>query len=283
MTAEAQHRTLMHPNPHAQLRAGTTVVFILERGLSGCVPGASLQALEYASESLRNNMDVVLAAVRKRAASLQFASSRLQNDLKVVLTAIAPSLQIKRRGRLHHNVSSAGVPCGVAAASDTDCSAVTPCAEAVPSSAVPPRAETVPSSAVPPRAEAVPSNAVPPRAETVRSSGSSVPDHGEASGRLGGNAANISDISGDGSAPNDTNGAQASSPADVLSSRSLSGDEASWHLGYWHVSQPQPDTLTTSEVPLTKLELKSVSEEWEPENRGLALSQVVIFKPNSTI
>jgi hypothetical protein len=204
--------------------------------------GAAVQALQYASESLRNNMDVVLAAVRKRAASLQFASPQLQNDLTVVLTAIAPSLQIRRCGRLHHNVSSDG---RVDAASDTASSAVTPCAEA------------------------------------VASSGSSAPDCGEASGRLGGTDSTVaySDISGDdGSAPGDTDGALAS-PADAISSPPTLGDDALWHLGYWHVSQPQPDTRPSWEVPLTKLELKCVGQEWEPENRGFALTQVVIFRP----
>tara|TARA_B110000503_G_scaffold128250_1_gene198939 strand:- start:108 stop:1016 length:909 start_codon:yes stop_codon:yes gene_type:complete len=44
--------------------------------------------LKYASKSLKNDKDVVLAAVRKTGSALAYASKRLENDKEVVLAAV---------------------------------------------------------------------------------------------------------------------------------------------------------------------------------------------------
>ena len=44
--------------------------------------------LEYASEELRNNKEVVLEAVKKNGSALEYASERLQADKDVVLAAV---------------------------------------------------------------------------------------------------------------------------------------------------------------------------------------------------
>lgn len=44
--------------------------------------------LEYLSETLKNNPQVVLTAVQNNGLALKFASKQLQNSLKVVLTAV---------------------------------------------------------------------------------------------------------------------------------------------------------------------------------------------------
>ena len=45
--------------------------------------------LEYASEKLKNNKDVVMAVVKKNGRALKYASEELKNDRDVVMVAVA--------------------------------------------------------------------------------------------------------------------------------------------------------------------------------------------------
>lgn len=45
-------------------------------------------ALQFASDELRNDKDIVLNAVKQNGSSLKLASERLQNDKDIVMTAV---------------------------------------------------------------------------------------------------------------------------------------------------------------------------------------------------
>jgi len=72
-------------------------------------------ALRFASRQVRDNKDVVKAAVEKRGSSLQFASERLRNDIDVVMAALAAlkdnKLCLLRAIQQHHltSVSEGGL------------------------------------------------------------------------------------------------------------------------------------------------------------------------------